>query len=420
MKLVILKEYRLGNVAKVHASLGSHAALRATFLRRAFVVLVCFLAECSEGASAQLRSTPSQDSPPSNGLLRPELSKVEHIRQGQIQTSIAVIRAEAQRYGGWDQWSRSYELFRKDVSEYASSLRGSVFYGKNGFLFSRNDLIYVRRNLITLGPDGGRKPFPNSLQTIANFSEQLLRRGIHLIFVPIPTRTNVYANALSDRVPPFAFSNPRRSAYILGLLQSGVEVVDVLPAFQQYRGQHPDAQGADLYHQIDCHYATAGILITAKAISERLMRYPSVHEGFEQRPAYSTRDAVMVVPPEKLLTKYLDNFDDLPETRWPVLSVIDEKGRHVKASKTSPILIIGDSYVAMYHKQFGNVGAHITKEIRMPVRQQWILGRGEMARARLADQGKDYIDSLKVVIWLLTTHTINPTFDKNWKPIDLP
>lgn len=89
-------------------------------------------------------------------------------------------------------------------------------------------------------------------------------RGIRFLFVPVPDKTRIYR----DRVPT-EYANTFEQDFVARLVsrlrRAGVDVVDLLPAYEAARGR-----GALLYHLDDVHWNAAGVSLASELVAQRL------------------------------------------------------------------------------------------------------------------------------------------------------
>ena len=113
--------------------------------------------------------------------------------------------------------------------------------GKDGFLFFGTELHHVSVGKFW-GPEAVKvskatKPeWADPLPAILDFKSQLDKAGIELIFVPVPAKTLIYADKLSDKAPLDEAGFPvrmdaRNQEFFKLLTEKGVKVIDLMPVF---------------------------------------------------------------------------------------------------------------------------------------------------------------------------------------------
>ena len=180
------------------------------------------------------------------------------------------------------------------------------------------------------------------LPAILDFKDQLSKAGIDLLVVPVPAKAAIYPEKLD---PTAVNSESARldasDAEFLGVLkQNGVNVLDLVPPFLQYRKDHPDQL---LYSKEDTHWSGYGLGLAADLIADQVKKaawygsVPQVKFTTQTAPVSVTGDLVM------------DFTGTKPGPESVVLtSVKDDKGAPVQSSRTSPLLLVGDSHNLIY------------------------------------------------------------------------
>jgi hypothetical protein len=90
-------------------------------------------------------------------------------------------------------------------------------------------------------------------------------------------------------------------------------------------------------------------------------------------------------------------------------------GKAFKSNQNYPVLLCGDSYSVAFRG--GNLAAHISKEIGMPIDMLVQSGGGPAIPKLLAGKGKDYLKKKRVIIWAFVARYLP---SKNWSNICFP
>jgi hypothetical protein len=101
------------------------------------------------------------------------------------------------------------------------------------------------------------------VQTIDDYCHAVQKRGMRFIFLPIPTKENIYHNLLPDQKRPVYLDQ-----LILELKKRGVETVNLQEAFDQEYHKN----SALLYWPDDTHCNGKGIRIAADLIEQMLKK----------------------------------------------------------------------------------------------------------------------------------------------------
>jgi alginate O-acetyltransferase complex protein AlgJ len=332
------------------------------------------------------------------------------------------IEAELAAHGGsWKAWTATlaklYTVLHQRIERIPAGAKALA--GGDGFLFFRNSIAYV------LGGDlaeqkGDRNPLP----VIVEFQRMLAARGVDFLFVPVPTKVEIFpdktAAAGGDaRLAAFAGQvvNPFERKLLLDLATLGVETVDLLPALLAER--RAAAPGETLYQKQDTHWTAHGLELAARAIAERIRRYPWYGGIASKRRAYTVRD--------ESFTRHGDLYNRLPEAERTSLSpetlvghqVVSPDGSLYEDDPQSPIVVLGDSFTGVYHLmdcEHAGVSAHIAKEIGYPVDLLMSYGGGPNVREKLVKRGLDKLGGKKLVIWMMTARDLYDHAD-GWQPL---
>ncbi len=153
--------------------------------------------------------------------------------------------------------------------------------GRNGWMFYRPGLQYLTQANRSWPENEQSVPYdpatraarPNHVvQAIVAYRDQLKRRGIELLVVPVPGKASVYPECLTSRLA--GKTQECRSPtedLLLELGQRGVETVDLFTAFREARRIVPrPMSGGALYLKQDTHWTPAGARVAAKAVAEKL------------------------------------------------------------------------------------------------------------------------------------------------------
>jgi hypothetical protein len=321
-----------------------------------------------------------------------------------MRATIEGIRAECRRNAGgdWDRWEEQSSAFRADLAArvraakpYRSTAAGTsyearfaVLEGKGDFpLFEAVPEHYLAYLFEPKSLEAFRKERP-----VAAGARWLKRRGIDVIFVPVPKMTEVYAEYFADHCPADRIVAPHVRRLLLELLEADVEVVDLLPSFLEERDKYPEP----LYQPADPHWAPRAQALAAKAIANRLGRYDFVTRALAG-PAISKAALAPYYPVQSGAT-----FPGLTpgqrrraERGQPrtFLSITGLDGRPFQPTPSSPVVVIGDSY---------NCGLQdfLVRELNLPLHS---LGAGGQTTQKFKDflRDPDLLKDCKVVVWLV-------------------
>jgi hypothetical protein len=345
------------------------------------------------------------------------------------------VRAELAAHGGsWAAWSKEVAPLHAALKQRLAAIPAGAkaLPGTDGFLFYGRSLSYV------LGGDlakqhGNKNPIP----AIVRFRDLLAKHGVDLLFVPVPTKEEIFPERAGtapggDAAPLARFAgqvvNPFERKLLADLAAAGVETVDLLPAFLADRAQDApakttgktagkDAKQEPLYQAQDTHWTTRGLELAARLVAERVRRYPWYRPLAAQRRAYRMKDASF--------SRHGDLCSRLPETeqaRYTPESlvghqVVSADGALYEDDPESPIVLLGDSFTGVYQLmdcEHAGVSAHLASELGVPIDLVMSYGGGPNVRSKLLRRGEDALGAKKVVIWMMTARDLYD-FPDGWE-----
>jgi hypothetical protein len=331
------------------------------------------------------------------------------------------LRSELLREGKGDyaKWQAALSPFHEHCRKRLKAMPPKVkaLTGRDGFLFYRNSLEYV------VGGDlEKQKKGKNPLPVILEFKKQLDTLGVDFLFVPVPTKLEVYPEKL---VPDFEAAggvvNPYFRKLLASLSREGVEVVDLLPGLLAAKADK--AAGLELLFQHqDTHWTDRGLRLAADQLSTRIKRYPWYAELAKHGRQYGLR--------ETSFTRFGDLQSRLPEAEQkkytPETLVAHQVLRPDKQpyddDPDSPVVLLGDSFTGVYQltdAEHAGVSAHIARGISYPVDLVMSYGGGPNVRQKLLRRGTDSLATKKLVIWMMTARDLY-NYWEDWEPLKKP
>jgi hypothetical protein len=315
------------------------------------------------------------------------------------------IQAECRRAtgGDWEKWQRDTEPYRialrakiealKELREHTSIFqddKSEALEGRNGFpLFETAPKLHLNY----LYKPESLDQFARDRSVVA--ADRWLRaRGIDLIFVPVPHMTEVYVEHFLDPCPPDGIIAPHVRHTLLALLKDDVEVVDGLPLFRSRRNPGTEY----LYNTADPHWAPRGMRVMAREVADRIARNTFGARARYALPIVRTKTAPYSPPAGyqvglPALTADQRERAELAETVVDS-GVCNDDGQTPPNDPTSPVLLIGHSYVPGFRE-------HLVKELNLLIATRTFPGGtteffGEFLRS------PDSLARARVVVWLTT------------------
>lgn len=348
------------------------------------------------------------------------LKRESQRRTERIARSIEALRSEVEVYGSWVSWERSLQEFRrrlKSLSEELSRQRLEFMQGEDTYLFHRIELkSFGHEREEDLAAIDEVASWSSPYRVVVDTASQLKKRGVDLIFIPIPSRVELYPEKIDSTLKLSAPISPIRKALILKLLEADVEAVDLLPLYRKHKQAHTEPWVEDLYHLDEFHYSAKAIKLTAKFIARRLKDYESIGKASDE----------MAITLSGEWLEETHGWAQEPELRDRYEWNYSQGTLNGKPLEMPPgdarILIIGDSFVALtaLFVPSTQLPVHVWKELSIPLDWNFMFGGGGAVPTMLAKEGADFINSRRVIIWVTAAADFTNHWRGGWKPVKLP
>ncbi len=337
------------------------------------------------------------------------------------QAMIALLEKELQAHGSgaWPKWSAELAGFHAGLKKRAAAMPPKVkaLSGEDGFLFYKNSLQYVGGGDLERQRRG-----KNPLPVIVEFKQELDRLGVDFLFVPVPTKVEVYPEKLGARDQAGQIVNPYFRKFLLSLSRAGVEVVDLLPAFLEAKANEGAAGQQLLFQRQDTHWTDRGLRLAAERLSTRVKKYPWYPALARHRQAFTER--------ETKFTRFGDLQSRLPEAEQKKYSpetlvarqVLGAGQKPYEDDPDSPVVLLSDSFGGVYQltdAEHAGVSAHVARGISYPLDLVMSYGGGPNVRQKLMRRGTDSLATKKLVIWLMTARDLHDYWE-DWESLKKP
>jgi len=305
-----------------------------------------------------------------------------------------------------DEASTSADIRSAIAKRYASgqSSGATALAGQNGWLFFISEL-----RALSIGPFWGKAAatasqasnpdYADPLPAILDFHEQLSRKGIALLIVPVPAKAAVYPEHLltisnDDDAAPARIDKDHSEFYSM-LEKEGVNVLDLLPLFLEHRND----EGGPLYCKTDSHWSGQGVALAAQAISEK-----TSHLDLKSPQASSLKTEVRDVAITGDLALMLNEKDPTRETIPLTFVGEGTELNPVATSRTSPVLLIGDSHTLIFHDptlfaKGAGLPDHLAYRLGTPIDLVGVRGSGATTTRIELARRRDNLSGKKLVIW---------------------
>jgi alginate O-acetyltransferase complex protein AlgJ len=247
----------------------------------------------------------------------------------------------------------------------------------------------------------------NPIETIVALRDSLAALGIDFLFVPIPTKQDVYPELVSRATVGKAggVPQPYLRKVLLDLSERQVETIDLLTLFQEAAR----AEKESLYLRQDTHWSSRGLQTAAGALAERVMSYAWFGEVYPEEIGYATRDTSFA--------QLGDLYERLPAAARSGLGPETVRGSRVilpdgslyQDSPEAPVLVLGDSYTGVFQLtgcRHAGVTAHLARALGGPVDLIMGWGGGPEAPAKLRRAGPEGLKGKRLVIWMMSARDL--------------
>ena len=326
-----------------------------------------------------------------------------------LEAITARIDEQLQTYGKgkWLDWINKLAPFQEDVRRFAQQEPKEVLglVAENKTLVFRRELEYLLAADLAL-PSRTQHP----ITEIAAFKDYLAAQGIDFLFVPIPTKLDVYpeiitptADSLLGHIP-----QPYLSKVIRDLAEARVETVDLLSPFLKLKSASESGK-RDLYQRQDTHWTTVGLETAAQVLAERIQLYSWYDQAFRDKRDYRIQDSTF----ENLgdIQAALSDAKKAGVAPEQVLGhqVMEANGNLYQNSDSSSVLVLGDSYTGVFETvgcRHAGVTAHLAKGLGAPVDLIMGWGGGPEAPGKLKKRGEAALKGKRLVVWMMSARDL--------------
>lgn len=293
-----------------------------------------------------------------------------------------------------------------------------VIIGRQGWYFYKPGVKdMLAREDITKASSTANDP----IAAIVDFRDQLARRGIQLVVMPVPNKESIYPDRVASRAESLrGVLAPRTEDLMRKLRAANVEVIDLFKVFGDARGDIGASSQDALYLAQDTHWSPAGVDLAAKAVARRLTELRWVGPGsvdYGERPTPVKRFGDVL----RMLQVPMLERRMMPESVPCVQVVRRDTGELYNDAAEAQILVLGDSFSRIY-QQDAPIGAgfiaHLARELKQPLMALVNDGGGATLVRKELRARPLFLNNKKVVVWEFVERDFGLGVE-GWKLVDL-
>ena len=270
--------------------------------------------------------------------------------------------------------------------------------GIDDWMFYKPGVTYLVESLPP--SPSGNHGLDSALHAIISFREQLARRGIGLVVMPVPEKASIYPDMLAPTIRagdlPLA---THTMEFLERLKNSGVEAIDLFQAFAETRNSK--ASHHTLYLPQDTHWSPEGMRVAAAKTAEYLMGNGMAKKGSVQ---FGTKAVVLRRAGDVLRMMGVPQLEErLPKDEIECTQVLNaEDGTPYRDDAQSEILVLGDSFLRIYERdEPGSAGfiAHLARELSQPLASIVSDGGASTLVRQELSRKPELLINKKLVVW---------------------
>jgi hypothetical protein len=327
---------------------------------------------------------------------------------------------------------RSFEKELEDNSKVADALRPAfrqlrwwlmrdlgdkAVAAADGWAYYGPNIRYLAERDPRTQASQGRAEDP--ADTVVDFAQQLGRRGIRLLLVPIPSKPSIAPERLRRGLAPSLALSVHTRRFMDELRGRGIDVFDLFTPLVREQSQSPDKPR--LYLAADTHWTGEGARLAASLVAGHVRELLGASPP-EPRHNYR-REAVTVArrPDIPRMSRLPGEVSAFPSENTIAYRVFDEAGEPYADNDDAQILLLGDSFSRIYHTdEPGAAGliANLAFELHTPLAS--IVndgGASTLVRQELV-RNLDLLKGKRLVIWTFAERDLRFGM-KGWEKIAL-
>jgi len=316
---------------------------------------------------------------------------------------------------------------QKFVNELAAKLRSAesksaaVIPGVDGWFFLSSDIRFLSVGQFW-GADAAKvsrahKPeSADPIPAIVDFHEQLKKRGIDLLLMPVPTKAAIYPEKILPEVDLHGeTAAPYLARFYDELRKREIDVVDLLSVFLQNRA----SEHGPVFCKTDTHWSGLGCVVAAQTIKGKIQE----KLAGQPRKDYAAEWKEVTIKGD--LGDLGGSNTKKPEPEKIAVRMISDKetGAAVNPDPKGPLLIIGDSHTLVFHDFLAEKSGLLDQVAYETGFAPDLIGtRGSGATSvrvslyRRAKKDPEYLAKKKIIVWCFAAREFTES-DQGWDKV---
>ena len=320
--------------------------------------------------------------------------------------------------------SESQQKFLNELaakSRAAQSENAAVIAGVDGWFFLSSDIRFLSVGQFW-GADAAKvsrahKPeSADPMLAIVDFHEQLKKRGIDLLLMPVPPKAAIYPEkTLPDVDLHGEPAAPYLARFYDELRKREIDVVDFSPILLQNRAN----EHGPVFCRTDTHWSGLGCVLAAQTIKNK------IHEKLTAQPQKNYAAEWKEITIKGDLGDLAGANIKKPEPEKIAIRTISDKetGAAINPDPNSPLLIIGDSHTLVFHDFLAEKSGlldQIAYETGFAPDLIGTRGSGStsvrISLYRRARKDPGYLARKKMIVWCLAAREFTES-DQGWDKV---
>ena len=262
-------------------------------------------------------------------------------------------------------------------------------------------------------------PADDPATTIADFADQLRRRGIQLLVVPVPSKPAIAPERLRRGLAPSLALSLHTRRFMSELRGLSVDVFDLFTPFVREQRERPDRPR--LYLAADTHWTGDGARLAAELLATHVREVLGGNSLEPKRNYHRETVTVARRPDIPRMSRLPGETSAFPPENTTAYRVLDEAGEPYADSDDAQILMLGDSFSRIYQTdepEAAGLIANLAFELHSPLSS--IVndgGASTLVRQELA-RNLEILKGKRLVIWAFAERDLRFGM-KGWEKIAL-